>query len=61
MAQSIYMAATSLSFNCGAALGFDNIALNAALGLDGTDQRSFLFLMIGNGPASNGNFAGQFF
>ena len=61
MAQGLYMAATALSFNCGAALGFDNIALNTALGLDGTDQRSFLFLMVGNGPDGNANFAGQLF
>lgn len=61
MAQSIYMAATALSFNCGAALGFDNIALNTALSLDGTDQRSFLFLMVGNGSRGNASFIGQLF
>ncbi|HXR66130.1 MAG TPA: SagB family peptide dehydrogenase [Ktedonobacteraceae bacterium] len=49
VAQSVYMAATALSFNCGAALGFDNVALNQALNLQ-EQERSFLFLLIGNGP-----------
>jgi SagB-type dehydrogenase family enzyme len=61
MAQSLYMAAAALSFNCGAALGFDNIALNTALGLDETDQRSFLFLMVGNAPNDNATFESQLF
>ena len=50
VAQSVYMASTALSFNCGAALGFDNVALNKALHLQ-EQERSFLFLLIGNGPA----------
>lgn len=50
VAQSMYMASTALSFNCGAALGFDNIALNKALNLQ-EQERSFLFLLVGNGPA----------
>lgn len=49
VAQSVYMASTALSFNCGAALGFDNVALNKALNLQ-EEERSFLFLLIGNGP-----------
>jgi SagB-type dehydrogenase family enzyme len=56
VAQSIYMAATALAFNCGAALGFNNIALNTELGFDGSDQRSFLFLLVGNGPGYNADF-----
>ena len=56
VAQSVYLASTALSFNCGAALGFDNVALNKALGLHGTDERSILFLLIGNGLPHNADF-----
>jgi SagB-type dehydrogenase family enzyme len=56
VAQSVYMASTALSFNCGAALGFDNIAMNKALGLHGSDERSILYLLIGNGLPHNADF-----
>lgn len=56
VAQSIYMAASSLSVGCGAALGFNNRALNTVLGYDGTDQRTILFLLIGHERQGNADF-----
>lgn len=61
VAQSLYMVSTALSFNCGAALGFDNIALNRILGLEGSDQRSMLFLLTGYGCKDNADFEAQLF
>ncbi len=60
VAQSAYLASSALGFNCGAALGFDNLALNTALGLDGMDERSMLFLPIGYGLKNNASFNAQF-
>lgn len=54
--QGLYMAATALSIACGAALGFNNIALNTFLGLDGTNQKTLLFLMAGHERQRIGNF-----
>ncbi|HLX41063.1 MAG TPA: SagB family peptide dehydrogenase [Ktedonobacteraceae bacterium] len=48
VAQGIYLAATALSFGCGAALGFNNAALNTMLGLDGTDEKTLLYLLTGH-------------
>ncbi len=42
--------------NCGAALGFDNLALNQALGLEASDERSMLFLLTGPAPEGNAGF-----
>lgn len=48
VAQGIYLVATALSVACGAALGFDNIAINTALGLDGSGQKTLLFVFVGH-------------
>jgi SagB-type dehydrogenase family enzyme len=59
VAQHIYMATTAVSVGCGAVLGFDNIALNGLLGLDGTDQTSLLLLLVGPQRKQHGRFAYQ--
>jgi len=56
VAQGLYMAATAMSVACGAALGFDNIALNTLLGLDDTGQQTLLFLMAGHERQQIGDF-----
>jgi hypothetical protein len=33
-------------------LGLDTLALDELLGLDGTDERSLLFLLLGSEPAA---------
>ncbi len=48
VAQSVYMAATAMSFGCGATLGFSNVGVNKILGLEGTERRSLLFLLTGH-------------
>jgi hypothetical protein len=53
------MATTAVSVGCGAVLGFDNIALNGLLGLDGTDQTSLLLLLVGPQRKQHGRFAYQ--
>lgn len=50
VAQRVYCAATAQRLGCGAVLGFDNVAMNTALGLDGTDERTVLFLLLGRHP-----------
>jgi SagB-type dehydrogenase family enzyme len=57
VAQNIYLISTALGVNCGAALGFDNIALNQALGLDASDEQSVLFLLVGPAPEGSAGFA----
>ena len=54
--QGLYMAATAVSVACGAALGFNNIALNTLLGLDSTGQETLLFLMAGHERQQIGDF-----
>jgi SagB-type dehydrogenase family enzyme len=61
VAQSIYLASTALKISCGAALGFDNLFLNEALGLGGSDERSLLFLLVGPGWQYNASFAAHLF
>ncbi len=56
VAQGLYMASTALSVACGAALGFNNVALNTLLGLDETSQKTLLFLMVGHERQEIGNF-----
>jgi SagB-type dehydrogenase family enzyme len=57
VAQTVYLTATALGIGCGAVLGFDNIAMNELLGLDGSDRRTFLFLLLGSTPAQSANVA----
>ncbi|MET8833588.1 SagB family peptide dehydrogenase [Micromonospora sp. NPDC004540] len=50
VAQRGYCAATAQRVGCGAVLGFDNVAMDDALGLTGTDERTVLFLLLGRHP-----------
>jgi SagB-type dehydrogenase domain len=50
VAQYVYCAATAQGLGCGAVLGFDNVAMNEALGIDATDERTLLFLLLGRQP-----------
>lgn len=59
VAQHIYMATTAVNVGCGAVLGFDNIALNGLLGLEGTDQTSLLLLLVGPQRKQHGRFEYQ--
>lgn len=48
VAQTAYVAACAAGVGCGAVLGFDNPAIDESLGLDRTDERTFLFLLLGH-------------
>ncbi len=48
VAQTAYVAACAAGVGCGAVLGFDNIAVDESVGLDRTDERTFLFLLLGH-------------
>lgn len=50
VAQATYCAAAALGIGCGAVLGFDNVGMNEALGIDGTDEQTLLFLLLGRQP-----------
>lgn len=50
VAQYAYCAAACLQIGCGAVLGFDNVAMNEALGLNGDDEQTVLFLLLGRQP-----------
>lgn len=56
VAQGLYMVSTGLSLACGAALGFDNTALNSALGLDQIGQQTLLFVLVGHELGQTGDF-----
>jgi SagB-type dehydrogenase family enzyme len=60
IAQSIYMAATAMSFGCGATLGFSNVGVNKILELEGTERRSLLFLLTGHERAGSAHFDCRF-
>lgn len=47
LTHSLYMAAAALSIGCGAALGFDNIAMDEKLNLDGNDWKTIIYIMVG--------------
>jgi SagB-type dehydrogenase family enzyme len=57
VAQTAYAAAAAVGVGCGAVLGFDNIALDEALGLDDGDERTFLFVLLGHERADRADFA----
>ncbi|MFI6266587.1 SagB family peptide dehydrogenase [Micromonospora sp. NPDC051006] len=57
VAQRTYCAATAQRLGCGAVLGFDNIAMDAALGLAGSDERTVLFLLLGRHPETTADLA----
>jgi len=48
VAQTAYVAACAAGVGCGAVLGFDNIAIDECVGLDRSDERTFLFLLLGH-------------
>jgi SagB-type dehydrogenase family enzyme len=56
IAQTAYVSATALGVGCGAVLGFDNIAMDEAVGLDDGDERTFLFLLLGHERADRADF-----
>ncbi|WP_069813256.1 SagB family peptide dehydrogenase [Streptomyces sp. TP-A0874] len=56
VAQTAYVAASALGVGCGTVLGFDNIAIDEAVGLDGTDERTFLFVLLGHERADRADF-----
>lgn len=47
VAQTIYLTTTAMGLGCGATLGFDHVAMSAALGFDGADERTLLFMLVG--------------
>jgi SagB-type dehydrogenase family enzyme len=47
VAQTVYLTAAALGVGCGAALGFDNVALAERLRISGTDQWPMLIIMVG--------------
>ena len=59
VAQHVYCAATAQGVGCGAVLGFDNVSMDEALGLDGTDERTVLFLLLGREPETAADLAHQ--
>ncbi|HEY0546565.1 MAG TPA: SagB family peptide dehydrogenase [Pyrinomonadaceae bacterium] len=56
IAQNIYMASAAMSLGCGAILGFENIAINQFLGLEGTGQTTLLLLLVGPQRDGYGRF-----
>jgi len=59
VAQAAYLAATAHRLGCGAVLGFDNVAMNEALGLDGEEETTLLFVLLGNHPPVSADLAYQ--
>ncbi|WDZ84151.1 nitroreductase family protein [Micromonospora cathayae] len=57
VAQRAYLSATAQRLGCGAVLGFDNVAMNTVLGLDDTDERTVLFLLLGRHPEATADLA----
>ncbi|GAA0980223.1 SagB family peptide dehydrogenase [Acrocarpospora macrocephala] len=53
LAQAGYLAATAAGVSCGAVLGLDNVTYNGVFHLDGTDERTFLFLLLGRGRTAS--------
>ena len=47
-AQATYLAATARRLGVGAVLGIDNLAVDALLGVDQTDEHSMLFILLGH-------------
>jgi SagB-type dehydrogenase family enzyme len=59
VAQAVYLGASAHGIGCGAVLGFDNVAMNEALGLDGDDESTLLFLLLGSEQPVAANVAYQ--
>ncbi|MBY8877933.1 nitroreductase family protein [Actinacidiphila acidipaludis] len=56
LAQTAYTTAAALGVGCGAVLGFDNIAMDEAVGLDDGDERTFLFVLLGHERADRADY-----
>jgi SagB-type dehydrogenase family enzyme len=56
VAQTAYVAAAAAGVGCGAVLGFDNLAIDEAVGLDRSDERTFLFVLLGHERADSADF-----
>ncbi|HTZ43220.1 MAG TPA: SagB family peptide dehydrogenase [Jatrophihabitans sp.] len=56
IAQAAYLAAVAAGVGCGAVLGFDNIAIDEVVGLDGSDEHTFLFVLLGHERADRADF-----
>lgn len=48
LAQGMYLVCAAMAIACGTVLGFANVALNSALGFDGTDLKTLLFVLVGH-------------
>ena len=59
VAQQAYCATTAQGIGCGAVLGFDNVSMDEALGFDGTDERTVLFLLLGRQPETAADLSHQ--
>ncbi|HEY0168648.1 MAG TPA: SagB family peptide dehydrogenase [Jatrophihabitans sp.] len=56
VAQTAYVAASAAGVGCGAVLGFDNLSIDEAVGLDRSDERTFLFVLLGHERADSAHF-----
>ncbi len=56
VAQTSYTAAAALGVGCGVVLGFDNLAIDEAVGLEDGDERTFLFVLLGHERADRADF-----
>ncbi|GAB2556929.1 SagB/ThcOx family dehydrogenase [Kribbella endophytica] len=56
LAQTSYLAATARGLGIGAVLGIDNLAADEFLGLEETDERSMLFLLLGHERAGRAGY-----
>ena len=56
VAQTAYVASCAAGVGCGAVLGFDNVAIDESVGLDRTDERTFLFLLLGHERSDPADF-----
>ena len=56
LAQTSYLAATARGLGIGAVLGLDNLAVDEFLGIEQTDERSMLFLLLGHERAGRAGY-----
>jgi SagB-type dehydrogenase family enzyme len=56
LAQTAHTTAAALGVGCGVVLGFDNIAIDEAVGLDDGDERTFLFVLLGHERADRADY-----
>ena len=56
LAQTTYLAATARGLGVGAVLGIDNLAVDEFLGIEKTDERSMLFILLGHERAGRAGY-----